>query len=277
MGWYYDDQLKSKEYTIRLYGDGKVNGQYSDEAIATAIYDSNFEFDISNTWNNFEAGNMIENLVNSFKPLAGYAGNLQQTLKEMNEAGKFNGGKTWVTQGINKAMQWAATNDNFSTAINSSLVVQGTRFIYFGSTNVDMGNLMMKYTIMHDPTMEGMSVRQQLAKLMPYCIGDFESPSSDGLLSLIGWQKPPGGFKAGYKNVDSIQEGTLKLEFGTMFYIDNLVLKNMSVSMSRVKVKAWNAIEDEPLYADVSLTFQLGGYVTKNTLKRWSGITNTVS
>lgn len=270
MGWYYDDQLNSKEYTIRLYGDGKPNGQYSDTPIATAIYDSNFEFEINNTWNTFEGGNMIEGLWNSIKPLAGYAGGVEKVLKDMKQAGKFSGGQTWITQGINKAMDWAS--DNFATAINSSLVVQGTRFVYFGSSSIDMGNLMMKYTIMHDPSISGMTVRDQLSQILPYCLGDFESVADDGMLSLIGWQKPPGGFKAGYKNVDTIQEGTLKLEFGTMFYIDNLVLRNMSVSMSKTKVKAQNAEGDEPLYADVSLTFQLGGYITKNTLKRWSGI-----
>lgn len=265
--WFFDDQMMERDYTVRLYGDGPG---YS-ELIATALFSDNFEFEINNTWNQFEAGNVLEGLWSQIKPLAGYAGGIKETLEAMNRSGAFNGGRTRLTRAINKGMRWASEGDNLTDAINSSLIVQGTRFLYFGSSNIDMGNLMMRYTIMHNPgSSQDELVRDRIKKLLPYCIGDYESvPEDGGVMSLIGWQKPPGGYEAGYKNVDTIQKGTLKLEFGNMFYIDNLVMKSAHFTLSKVKVKSMRVEGEEPLYADVSLTFQLGGYITNKKLKKY--------
>ena len=49
MGFYYDDQLNNKSNTIRLYGT-KNGTKYTDEPLAKAIFNEDFEFEISNSW-----------------------------------------------------------------------------------------------------------------------------------------------------------------------------------------------------------------------------------
>lgn len=293
MGFYYDEQLNNLAYTVRLYGKGDGNGNYDDEIIARSIWTENFEFGVNNTWTSFESiGNAAESLWAKIKPFGGYASTAQNVLNSMKNAGQFN-----ISNSDSKAAQvakgvgnWLATNNRMTNVLNKSLVVQGTRFIYYGGSNIDMGNLMMKYTIMYDPAApEGQkSVREQLAKLMPYCIGRFatskelsgKEDDGKGLLSLIGWQDPPGGFKATWKNVDTQGKGTLKLVFGGNgvlsgntggqsgdFEIDNLIVKDWNVSMSRVSVKG--GVNRDPLYADVTLTFQLAGYITRKKLMQY--------
>lgn len=273
MGFYYDDQMNNDDYTIRLYG----NGPDYDTLIAKSVFSENFEFEIGNTWTNFEAGNAIENLWNSIKPLAAYADIPMDAFRRMREQGAFKGGRTNVTRGINDWMEKNTGPDgvlsNFQDYLNKALVVQGTRFIYFGGTNVDMGNLMMKYTIMYDPVSDfgmGKTVQEQIEAILPYAMGKFEAMGDEGVMSLIGWQDPPGEFTADYKNVDQQLKGSLKLKFGNMFEIDNLVIKSLSVSMSRVKVKTdMSQNSNTPLYADITITFQLGGFITRNKLLKY--------
>lgn len=301
MGFYYDEQLNNCAFTVRLYGGGDGEGKYEDEIIAKAIWTENFEFSTSNSWTNFESiGNAAESLWAKVKPFAGYASTAQNVLNDMRSKGQFerSSSDSKATQLMKGLGNWLSDNRNMTTIMNRSLIVQGTRFIYFGGSSVDMGNLMMKYTIMYDPAAPAgqRSVREQLAKLMPYCIGDFKNTkelaggSSDGkgILSLIGWQSPPGGFEATWKNVDTQGRGTLKLVFGGDgiisgnsghqegdFEIDNLVVKDWNVSMSRVSVKG--GVNRDPLYADVTLTFQLAGFITERKLRQYLKLPNNDS
>lgn len=289
MGFYYDEQLNNRSYTVRLYGDGDGKGKYPN-LIAKSIWTENFEFSTSNTWNNFESvSNPLEYTWNTMNKFSGFANpviNAIQGIKQVDSSSAAG-------RAMNSFVGWAKEHGNeLRTKLNSYLIVQGTRFVYFGGSNISMNNLMMRYTMMYDPAAENgnRTVREQLAKLMPYCIGKYEtvkeamgkSGDGKGVFSLIGWQTPPGGkvqFTADWKNVDTQGKGTLKLVFGGDgsigngssdtgdFEIDNLVVKDWNVSMSRVSVKG--ETERSPLYADVSLTFDLAGYITRDKLKQF--------
>lgn len=275
MGFYYDKQLKNKDYTIRLWG----NGPSYDKLLAIAIFNDNFDFEIGNSWTDF-GGDPLGSLWNStVNPMAPYVGS---AIDKLGPALKDLLGK-WNTNYNNNLGRKVATGvkgmlnniiDNGKDYANKNLVVQGTRFVYYSGTDIQMGNMMMKFTLFHE---DKTPVTDQLGKLMPYIIGDFKpmGGTSDEevnkVLSMIGWQDPPGGFKAGYKNVDTIQEGTVMLEFGRMFKIDNLVIKSGSFSLSRVRAKSRAGVFS-PLSADISLTFQFAGMITKNKLLEYTGI-----
>ena len=58
------------------------------------------------------------------------------------------------------------------------------------------------------------------------------------------------------KCLDNVLEGTLRLNIGGMWAIDNLVLKNMNVIMSKVQAKdprEKNSGKTVPLYAEITL------------------------
>lgn len=177
---------------------------------------------------------------------------------------------------INKVMRAVQSGaDKANDYLNKALVVQGTRFVYFSGTDIQMGNMMMRFTLFHE---ESSSVNDQLGKLMPYVIGDFNVMGEGGTgnivdeaLSMVGWQDPPGGFEASYKNVDVRLKGTVLLEFGRVFKIDNLVIKSASISMSKTRAKSRSGVLS-PLYADVVLTLQLLGFISKSKLLEYTGI-----
>jgi mannose-6-phosphate isomerase-like protein (cupin superfamily) len=71
------------------------------------------------------------------------------------------------------------------------------------------------------------------------------------------------------KNVQNILKGTMKMEFGDMYMIDNLVCRGCHVSMSRVRVNRPDDGDPTSLYGEVSLAFQPAGMIVKNDLMRY--------
>jgi hypothetical protein len=312
MGFYYDEQMADKDLTIRLYPstsiqDGviKNEGKYltNKNPIATAIFNEDFEIEISNNWSDFEGNNIIENLFNSVKPLAGVAGTISDILNgsagtglgalDTTSYGDTTGGKVmnWLGNALKKGAEFG------KTYLNKALIAQGTRFVYYSGTQIGLGNMVLKYILFYDP-INDLSVQEQLEKLLPYAIGDYKTFNEDGttreigeatgiggdnatlnyLGQYFGWQDPPGGFKSELKNVDNRLEGTLKLELGTMYSIDNLVVKGINCSLSRIKVKRVSKSGSDldpkrnaniPLYGDVTLSLQPAGMIVKPTLLRY--------
>lgn len=279
MGFYYDDQMNRSDFTVRLYGNYSPSSGYdTSKPIATAIFSDNFEFEIGNSWSNMEnsISNAIEAGWNKIKSFAPYAPTIENVFAKMKKMGAFEGGNSRMSRGLNSVANMIASGKG-SEYLNKCLIVQGTRFIYFSGSNIEMGNMVMKYTIMHDPVRG--SVKDQLSEIMPYCIGKFTTlngKADDGLLSNIGWQDPPKGFKSSWRNVNNNLEGSLMLQFGNMFKIENLVVRSCSVSLSKVRVKSdaqpTVGMRGDPLYADVTLTFQVGGFITRKTLERYLGL-----
>lgn len=96
---------------------------------------------------------------------------------------------------------------------------------------------------------------------------------------FLGWQTPPAGFEMMNRDIDYCNKGTVRLIFGNTYTIENLVIKNVNFTYSRVMCK--NPIQDRdeegnrildkngnsdqttelhwksyPLYVDVTITLQ---------------------
>jgi hypothetical protein len=111
-----------------------------------------------------------------------------------------------------------------------------------------------------------------------YGKGTIESGEiSKELNRWLGWQCPPGGLKSNLQNYDTIQEGTLKLQFGPYYSIDNLVIRDVQLSFSKQMVKVANNSGNTnttimPLYCDVLMSFQpVIRYTDKNLEDLFSG------
>lgn len=98
--------------------------------------------------------------------------------------------------------------------------------------------------------------------------GENEKTISDKFKELIGeyvgFQAPPAGFEMDTKNLNNVLKGTLRLNIGGMYAINNLIIKNMDVTLSRVQSKSpsYTTVNREeknlsgilvPLYAEITL------------------------
>jgi hypothetical protein len=185
--------------------------------------------------------------------------------------------------------------------LTRSLVVNATRHAYYQGSVSNFNNLSLKFTLfpdyLKDPNgaSEFVSIHDQLSILYPYMIGKFStfteevnnvygqgSIDSNGAIgealdNWLGWQCPPGGLKSNLKNFDAIQDGTLKLQFGPYYSVDNLVIRDAQLSFSKQMIKAMdpkikNKIEVMPLYCEVLLSFQpVTRYTDKNLESLFSG------
>ena len=222
--------------------DFKEQGKnaYSKTAICKSIVTEDFNVSVANSWSDF-GGDMLGQMWESIKPLAPYAGAFQEMISravaDYNDPKNQEKVKKIQESTVSSTMAdlMIYINDKFKNGevkvedyLNRALVVQGTRFSYYSGSGTSFGNLMMKFTLFPTYNEQGkfMSVDNQVENLFPYCIGKFVS-GTDGIKKkegegtqedkdkesaidrMIGWQKPPGGFRANVENVDVVQEGTL--------------------------------------------------------------------
>jgi hypothetical protein len=273
-GWYYDiqtDPNRSRLTCVSLHPNMRPEGSewidvdygadpddnfghpYALEPICTAIYNEDFNVSVANSWSDF-GGDMLGQMWESIKPMAPYADHIQNLIIEADQ--KYQNAKpelqgkiqeNFLSRGLanvvhNIAEKLKSGEVDVAEYLNRSLVMQGTRFSYYSGTGTSFGNLAMKFTIFPTWNNQGEfeTVNYQVSKILPYVMGKFitedvlTTPDLDG---IVGWQVPPGGFRADIKHVDNIQEGTLKLKFGAQFAITNLVCESASFSYSSQMVK----------------------------------------
>ncbi len=170
----------------------------------------------------------------------------------------------------------------------------------YNGTSTNFGTMSMKFTLLSDwkkwhpkdIKYHFMSVYDQLAYIYPYCMGQFEKASEKEVESAIGkiteskkaqealgkfvneyvgWQSPPGGFKSINRNIDVQQLGTLRLMMGGYYTIDNLVIKNITVNVSRQLCKDPTSKKGNmiPMYADVTLELRPASVYTDLSLGRF--------
>ena len=76
-------------------------------------------------------------------------------------------------------------------------------------------------------------------------------------------------------NIDKVQFGTLKLKFGSLYAIDNLVCESATFHMSKQMMKRWDTGSKEndlcPLSCDITMTFKPASKFTDVRLKRLIG------
>ena len=278
-GWYYDIQQENPMTSVTLHPNTstKDNGEtwtaittepdpddegivhpYAKKPLIRAIVSDDFNVSIANTWSDF-GGDMLGQMWGSVKTLAPYADVAEQAIQSALETYRNASPETKAKvegSGIASAMHHILEKigshpGTITDYLNRSLVVEGTRFSYYNGTGVSFGNLMMKFTVF--PKWDGnkfITVNRQINDLYPYLVGKFEKETDlpAGLENFVGWQKPPAGFKANLRDVDVIQEGTLKLKYGPYYSITNLVCENATFNFSKQMTKTPNNPDEEDYY-----------------------------
>lgn len=276
-------------------GDGWGTG-YSYIPIATSIFSEDFTFDIANTYSDF-GGDPIGELWNSQNVTAPYSEMIAEALKTISAKTINWADQKEGTEGVRP--KWADVVADIADTMSKvteknaklhtrSLHLNGTQFSYYAGTGISFNNMSMKFTLLSDwEDGKFISAIDKLTKgdfpLMAYVIGDFipvtEVGKEEGdvqkfLSKYASWQLPPGGFKANLINVDTANEGTLKLRFGPYFSISNLVISGCSISVSKNMIRNPQGKGNEdspwivPMSCDVTLQFKPAANFSKVTLEK---------
>ena len=311
-GFYYDLQKNNSLMKVTLHpntiaefdefghvmGFSKATNGIDEEGyrinpICSSIMNEDFAVTIANSWSE-TGGDPIGGLWNSFKPLAPYTDFLSDAIKGLSSKKEewestAKGQESKQNSTLVRALSWVVdkiknvNSDKATEYLNSSLVVQGTRFSFYGGTGVSFSNMVMKFTLFSEYLYEINPVSSQLKKILPYAMGHWETVNEDdskesgidNLKNFIGFEKPPGGYKANIKSIDNSSdthngggiEGTLKLKFGPYYSIRNLVISDIQLNFSKQMVKlpkdessVTKSINSsfvlEPLFCDVQLTLK---------------------
>lgn len=286
-------------------GDGKLpaltNGDHADyfaEPICSSIFTEDFNFTIANEWSGHDGGNFLESAFKNLKPYAPFLGTLAKGIKQTDLEGAKGLGSSaasWLSGIVGAAGNLA---QGLEPVLNKALYIQGTRYSMYNGSATNFGNMTMKFTLLSDwkqwypgaPDYHFMSVYDQLTYIYPYCIGFYESGLGGEMDSWIkgqlkgsmsetvstfantyvGWQSPPGGFESINRNIDVQQKGTLRLILGGFYTIDNLVIKDINVNVSRQLCKdPTDENNMVPLYADVQIDLQPASVYTDLSLGRF--------
>lgn len=249
--------------------------KYGIQPIARSILSEDFSYSIANNFSDYNGGNALESGFESLKPwapiLEKYSRGLGEATKDADNTG------SWLVNNINSLAKKASKIMGMASGyLNKALFVQGTRFTYYNGTQFNFNNMEMKFIVFSDYVKGGnttwvfQSVEDYIATLQPYVMGIYSPYNADFLANsgfqgeakkfiseYIGFQDPPGGFSMDTKNLGNALKGTLRMNIGGTWAIDNLVLKNMNVNMSRVQAKhPEKPGETVPLYAEISLQLQ---------------------
>ena len=292
-GFYYDSQLEDPFLSISLhpntYKDEKgewkeyksdiltptMGGDYdcySKTPIARCIMTDDFIYSINNNWTDYNGGNAIENLFDQFKP---YAPILAKGAKGLEEGLKSLMGNNYGSTLVNTANKVGKITVDLlskgSNFLNNALMVQGTRFTYYSGSSVNFNNMELKFIAFSDwVNGEFQSVDDYIKNLHQYVLGDYHpvmtgtgSKDLDKFIGeYVGYQSPPGGFTMDTQQITSkglnvILKGTMRLNIGGQYAISNLIIKNMTVTLSKTRAKS-PVINGGtvPLYAEITL--QLG-------------------
>ena len=280
--WYYDDQLDNRLTSVSLHPNTVcVNGKWEEatkygkcdgggyllDPLCRSVVNEDFNVSIANTWSDI-GGDPISGMVNDVMHAAApYANGIQKAITEIGkkadewgaahpaEVDEETGKKKFsLAHQIKGFADWVRDkNDKYGDGLidfmNSNLIIQGTRFMYYSGTGLSFGNLGMRFTIFPQwvgPN-EFLTVNQQLEKLFPYSIGKYEplvfTTEVDGkpethASDILGWQRPPAGYRAEYKDIDlKALRGSLKLRIGAFYVLESLVCENLTFSLSRQMVK----------------------------------------
>lgn len=304
-GFYYDSQLNDPFLSITLHANtvetngvwdfykgekvleainNEVEGSkhYMAEPLAKCILTEDLAYSVQNNFTDNNMGNPIESMFETFKPYAPVLGKMADGItKGAGDAAKSNNFGSAIASTLGnwgKAIApWMKSAEGY---LNKALMVQGTRFTYYNGTSFNFNNLEMKFTVFSDWDYKGnfYSVEDYIKKLTPYVMGKYY-PSTNYepisgvnsedlkkfLADYVGFQEPPGGFKMDTQNLNNVLRGTLRLNIGGMWAIDNLVIKNMNVVLSKVQAKDPRGMKYEsdklvsydgslvPLYAEITL------------------------
>ena len=289
--------------------------RYGAMPICSSVVNEDFNVAIANNWGEFVGSQAIQDVWNStakqLEPYASFAGKQLSKISEV--AGQYKTDNT-LTNSIRGFVSSAAkTGGDFlngtGNVLSRSLVVQGTRFKYYGGTGIDFSNLGMRFTLFADyieqltattsSGIEGsgkysfMTPDDQLKPILPYAIGEYVpfaddnnkvedlmnkwglSDMKDAVNQFFGWQMPPGGFRADVQYIDTQQVGTLMLKIGPYYRLTNLVIQNIQLNYSKQIAKFAEVEGDSvkiktcPLFCDVQITLTPASKYSNEMLKKF--------
>lgn len=178
-----------------LLGPDEVDwsGSYGYTPIATAILNEDFQINIQNSWTDVSGNNTLESMWKSLQEMGGTLAGLAPLLGKMSDQVSGESEITAIAKGgIGAVGSFMAGASQF---LNSSLVVQGSRFTIYQGTNTDFANLSMKFTLFSDwervssepgePQFKFITVNQKLNRLWPYFQGYYQSLNGE-YLRFIG-------------------------------------------------------------------------------------------
>lgn len=300
-----DEVVDPKNSTYKFLGDKedeKIKGLFDKEKsiyynkypICQSICNEDFIVNISNDWSDFGVDNIAGSLWNTIRQIGPYKSEIEKAIKPIiQDAAKekfdkdtaswsdwVNHGINWVTKNYNAAFGSLGESDYF----NRALIMQGTKFSYYGGSNVNFTNLGMRFTMFPKLGEDGkyIDVLEQAENLYKYLIGSTEMFDTEKIEKTTGveapeivkkmlmWQKAPMDFSPNLQQYDIIQQGTLKLKIGSLYSISNLVCNDANLVFSRQMVKLKNkdgAIELSPLYCDVAISLRPVSKYSEKLLK----------
>ena len=273
---------------------------YSVKPIARSIMSEDFSYSVANDFSMQDLGNPVEALFNQFKPYAPILMRGGKGLEEgMNSVKNANNFGSTIVNGIQSFMggfKVPQLLQSMGNNLNKALRVQGTRFSSYNGTDFSFNNMEMRFTVFSDYVKDEktggykfQSVNDYIQSIAPYVMGDYNPLQTDKpifnnedfdkfIKEYVGFQSPPGGFEMNTRSVDVILKGTFRLNIGSTYCINNLVIKNMNVNLSKVQAKRpeTSSADDSPtvpLYAEISLHL---GIATAVVDHQWSQITSGV-
>lgn len=291
-GFYYDSQIEDPMLSISLHpntvpgndefkdgwqvwkGDalektiGGTYDCYRREPLARAIMTEDFIYSITNNFTDNDMGNQIESIFNNLKPYAPIVGKFADGLGKGADSMKENDMGSYLVKKANQFAGWIAPKlKEGSSFLNNALLMQGTRFTYYSGTSFNINNMEFKFIAFSDWINGGTEfqpVNEYVDLIRPYVMGIYHPVTSEltgtdadkFIAQYVGYQIPPAGFKMDTQNLNNILRGTLRLNIGGMYAISNLVIKNMTVNLSKAQAKDPRDGKEGstvPLYAEISL------------------------
>lgn len=291
-GFYYDSQIEDPMLSISLHpntvpgndefkdgwqkwkGDalettiGGTYDCYRREPLARAIMTEDFIYSITNNFTDNDMGNQIESIFNNLKPYAPIVGKFADGLGKGADSMKENDMGSYLVKKANQFAGWIAPKlKEGSSFLNNALLMQGTRFTYYSGTSFNINNMEFKFIAFSDWINGGTEfqpVNEYVDLIRPYVMGIYHPVTSEltgtdadkFIAKYVGYQIPPAGFKMDTQNLNNILRGTLRLNIGGMYAISNLVIKNMTVNLSKAQAKDPRDGKEGstvPLYAEISL------------------------
>lgn len=284
--------------------DPDASGKYDKEPIARAIITDEFEVTINNNFAGFGddvVGKFVSDFAGSLSPYLRYGKNILDGVKSRTEdyinsnpggvvdriTGKVSSFVKNTEDSVNSFLGPGAeslVSDTWSHIMQGHhFILQGTRFKYYAGTEITYGNIAMKFYYFSGYDASGSSfktVYDQLKPLMPYVVGKMQdvtsekSPIGDFIGQFAKWQSPPGGFQSDMKDVDTVQDGTLRMIFGCYYCIESLVVQSANIRFSKQMVKhPTDYGEVCPMYCEVSLLMTPASKYSNESLERFvSGV-----
>lgn len=293
--------------------------RYGAMPLCSSIVSEDFNIAIANNWGEFTGSQALQDSFNGiFKQLEPYSTFASEQFNKISQATKnYKEGKNkYINEFAKTFSKWSSTASNITgeagNIFGRTLVVQGTRFKYYGGTGISFSNLGMKFTVFADHvedfkiedhqikksgSFKWMTPDDQLKPIMPYAIGSYipfadsndkmaskllnelqkvgvdVTSLSDAANKFLGWQVPPGGFKADVQYIDTKQVGTLMLKIGPYYKLMNLVIQDIQLNYSKSIAKYYdtnsNTVKTCPLYCEVFITLSPVSKYSDRVLKEF--------